>query len=84
LAGPPVHATHAWWLYLRKWVASSFDSLLTEYYMLVRTCKRRPLLRDPNIDAWHSNLCEGSEIAADVYLRCLGRLCEENSQTLKP
>lgn len=30
---------------------------------------------------WYSNLCEGSEITADVYLRRLGRFCEENSLT---
>jgi hypothetical protein len=49
--------------------------------MSVRTGKSRGLLGDPNIAAWYSNLCEGSEITADVYLRRLGRFCEENNQT---
>lgn len=39
------------------------------------------MLSDANIAAWYSNLCEGSEITADVYLRRLGRFCEENKQT---
>ena len=49
--------------------------------MSVPTGKSRGLLNDPNIAAWYSNLCEGSEITADVYLRRLGRFCEENQQT---
>lgn len=49
--------------------------------MSVPTGKSRILLSDPNIAAWYSNLCEGSEITADVYLRRLGRFCEENKQT---
>jgi integrase len=49
--------------------------------MSVPTGKSRGLLSDPNIAAWYSNLCEGSEITADVYLRRLGRFCEENQQT---
>ncbi len=47
--------------------------------MSVPTGKSRRLLSDPNVAAWYSNLCEGSEITADVYLRRLERFCEENA-----
>jgi len=49
--------------------------------MSVPVGKNRRLLSDPNIAAWYANLCEGSEITADVYLRRLGRFCEENDTT---
>jgi hypothetical protein len=46
--------------------------------MSVEVGKSRRLLADANVAAWYANLCEGSEITADVYLRRLGRFCEEN------
>lgn len=49
--------------------------------MSVEVGKSRRLLADANVAAWYSNLCEGSEITADVYLRRLERFCEENDQT---
>jgi hypothetical protein len=49
--------------------------------MSVDVGKSRRLLKDPSVTAWYSNLCEGSEITADVYLRRLGRFCEENDTT---
>lgn len=49
--------------------------------MSVSVGKAKRLLADANIAAWYSNLCEGSEITADVYLRRLQRFCEENQQT---
>jgi hypothetical protein len=49
--------------------------------MSVNVGKSRRLLSDANVAAWYANLCEGSEITADVYLRRLGRFCEENNQT---
>jgi hypothetical protein len=49
--------------------------------MSVSVGKAKRLLADANIAAWYSNLCEGSEITADVYLRRLQRFCEENDQT---
>ena len=65
----------------QKRVAPHFKAGRTERDMSVPTGKSRGLLNDPNIAAWYSNLCEGSEITADVYLRRLGRFCEENQQT---
>jgi integrase len=49
--------------------------------MSVSVGKAKRLLTDANVAAWYSNLCEGSEITADVYLRRLQRFCEENQQT---
>jgi integrase len=49
--------------------------------MSVPAGKAKRLLTDANIAAWYSNLCEGSETTADVYLRRLERFCEENQQT---
>ena len=35
------------------------------------------LLDDSNIRRWHSNVSKGSEILADIYLRALGRFCNQ-------
>jgi len=44
-----------------------------------KPCKE--LLSDRNVASWHTNLQEGSEITADVYLRRLNRFCEEHETT---
>ena len=41
----------------------------------------KELLNDQNIASWHTNLREGSEITADVYLRRLNRFCHEHNTT---
>ena len=40
-----------------------------------------PLLEDPKISRWHSNLARGSQVTADVYLRRLGNFCESTKIT---
>ena len=39
------------------------------------------LLEDENILRWYKNIKRGSNITADVYLRTLGRFCEETGTT---
>ncbi len=39
------------------------------------TPKYRHLLADPDMKRWYDNVCRGSKITADVYLRRLGFLC---------
>jgi len=34
------------------------------------------LLSDPDVRRWYTNLCEGSELTADIYLRRLDMICE--------
>lgn len=65
----------------QKRAAPRFNSGRTGRGISVPAGKSRGLLSDPNIAAWYSNLCEGSEITADVYLCRLGRFCEENQET---
>ncbi len=36
----------------------------------------RRLLSDPDVRRWYTNLCEGSELTADIYLRRLDMICE--------
>lgn len=36
------------------------------------------------VKRWYDNLARGSEITADVYLRRLGAICEENHTTPHP
>jgi integrase len=65
----------------KKRVAGRFNSGRTGRGMSAGVGKAKRLLADANVAAWYSNLCEGSEITADVYLRRLQRFCEENTQT---
>ena len=37
--------------------------------------KHKHLLSDPDIKRWYDNVCRGSKVTADVYLRRLGSLC---------
>jgi len=39
------------------------------------------LLQDENISRWFKNMCRGSEITANVYLRRLGSFCNEKKIT---
>ncbi|MEE9586022.1 MAG: hypothetical protein V3W09_03885, partial [Nitrososphaerales archaeon] len=45
--------------------------------------KYKKLLRDADVKRWYSNLAKGSNILADVYLRALGRFCEQVKLTPK-
>jgi len=38
--------------------------------------RSRRLLSDPDVRRWRTNLSEGSELAADIYLRRLDMICE--------
>lgn len=40
-----------------------------------RAPKYRHLLVDEDVKRWYDNICRGSRITADVYLRHLGLLC---------
>ena len=39
------------------------------------------LLKNHNIKRWYDNVCRGSSITGDVYLRRLGNFCEKNKMT---
>ncbi len=43
--------------------------------------KHKLLLLDNNVKRWHTNLCRGSTLTADVRLRRLGNFCERNNLT---
>ncbi|EQD67595.1 integrase/recombinase, partial [mine drainage metagenome] len=40
-----------------------------------------PLMEDPDVARWHSNLARGSLVTADVYVRRLGAFLEQTGQT---
>jgi len=43
--------------------------------------KYNTLLKNHNIKRWYDNVCRGSSITGDVYLRRLGNFCEKNKMT---
>jgi integrase len=44
---------------------------------MTRKSKYEKFLRDENVKRWYRNVCRGSKITGDVYLRRLGHYCEE-------
>jgi hypothetical protein len=49
--------------------------------MLEDEGRLRRALRDPDVNRWHANLAERSELTADIYARRLDRFCEEFKTT---
>ena len=49
--------------------------------MLEDEGRLRRALRDPDVNGWHANLAERSELTADIYTRRLDRFCEEFKTT---
>jgi hypothetical protein len=45
--------------------------------------KHRHLLEDPDFKRWYYNMCRGSKVTADVYVRRLGGICINCSTTPK-
>jgi len=44
--------------------------------MSVDESRSRGLLSDPDVRRWYTNLCEGSELTADICVRRLDMICE--------
>ena len=51
--------------------------------MLEDKSRLRRALRDPDVNRWHANLAERSELTADIYARRLDRFCEEFKTSYK-
>ena len=51
--------------------------------MLDDRSRLRRALSGPDVNRWHANLTERSELTADIYARRLGRFCEKFKTTTK-
>ncbi|MGD0176391.1 MAG: hypothetical protein ABSC50_06155 [Candidatus Bathyarchaeia archaeon] len=51
--------------------------------MLEDKSRLRRALSDPDVNRWHANLAERSELTADIYARRLDRFCDEFKTTPK-
>jgi hypothetical protein len=51
--------------------------------MLEDKSRLRRALSNPDVNRWHANLAERSELTADIYARRLDRFCEEFQKTPK-
>lgn len=49
--------------------------------MKAKNTGHKALLDDESVRRWHSNVSKGSEILADIYLRALGRFCNQVHRT---
>ena len=58
-----------------------FNSQRTGPAMLEDEGRLRRALRDSDVNRWHANLAERSELTADIYARRLDRFCEEFKTT---